>query len=498
MRIKNFRLVGIRCFTDTHHIDLSPRCNIFVGQNNVGKSTILKALIAFQGFPFAPTDIRPGSISSYHELVADGFASGETMIGTNPPPPVIRAVRHLGGNVVNYGDGIHTTVSHNQFFSSNRPSHVMVPFLARRKAPQFDHNIASGVQASVGGTFANLYSRIDLVATAGHPRHEQFQHAVRRIIGLPITTKATPQGKEAGFYLDDDNFASLDRIGDGITEMVALIVEMCLERNKVFVIEEPETNLHPSGLKALLEMTRSSSEQNQFIISTHSNIVVRELGFDEATKVFRVWRDGDDYREPSSVREVPRTPPAHIALLRELGYEFGDLGLHAGWLFLEESSAETLINKILIPVFAPKLMGRLRTFAAGGAGNVEPSVAEFQRLITFVHLEPAYEGRLWIRADGDAAGRAAVAAIRKKFGYLTDETCRCFTKPHFELYYPSFFDDRVSTVLQTQDKAARRAQKEQLLLDVLQWTSENGTAESWEKSASEPIEALLAIEKVIG
>jgi hypothetical protein len=345
-----------------------------------------------------------------------------------------------------------------------------------------------------------LYSQIDLVATAGHPRHDQFQRALKQIIGLPITTKATQHGKEAGFYLGEDNFASFDRMGDGVTEMVALIVAMCLERNKIFIIEEPETNLHPGGLKALLEMIRSASEQNQFVVSTHSNIVVRELGFDPATRVFRVWRDGEDYQESSQVGEVPRTPSAHIALLRELGYEFGDLGLHAGWLFLEESSAETVINKILIPGFAPKLMGRLRTFAAGGAGNVEPSVAEFQRLITFVHLEPAYEGRLWIRADGDAAGVAAAAAIRNKFWYLTDETCCCFTKSDFELYYFSCFNDRVSTVLQTKEKAARRAQKEQLLMDVLQWTKENGTlaAESWEESASEPIEALQAIERVLG
>jgi predicted ATPase len=45
-------------------------------------------------------------------------------------------------------------------------------------------------------------------------------------------------------------------------------------------IEEPETDLHPRALHGLLDLIVQSAAEhnNQFVISTHSNIVVRHLG----------------------------------------------------------------------------------------------------------------------------------------------------------------------------------------------------------------------------
>ena len=380
-----------------------------------------------------------------------------------------------------------------------RPNHSIVPFLARRKAMTFEHNVNSSVQQQVTGTFANLYSRIDLIANWGHVRHDDFKRAIEEVIGLKITTRSSPSGKVAGFHLDEDNFVTLDRMGDGVTELVALIVELCLERKKIFVLEEPETNLHPRGLKALMGMVRSSMAENQFIIATHSNIVVRELASDSTTNVFRVYRDEGALPAASHVQLVPRAPVARRELLRELGYEFADLELHEGWLFLEEASAETIIRDILIPNFAPKLRNRLRTFSAGGAGNVEPSVGEFQRLVTFIHLQPAYEGRMWIRTDGDPAGQSAAAALREKFSYLTDATCTPFKQTHFEMYYPRQFEARAAAVIEKARGPAKRSEKEQLLLDVVGWTKSNGTEAlmQWQSSAAEPIDMLRMIEATL-
>lgn len=64
MKIEDLRLVGIRCFDDTGTIKLHPNCNVFVGKNNAGKSTLLKAVLSLQGFPFGQVDMRPGSATS--------------------------------------------------------------------------------------------------------------------------------------------------------------------------------------------------------------------------------------------------------------------------------------------------------------------------------------------------------------------------------------------------------------------------------------------------
>lgn len=388
--------------------------------------------------------------------------------------------------------------NNNVVFHTQREAHTLVPFLAKRKAVSFEHNITSGAQNQINGTFSNLYSRIDLVATNGHPEHEKFMHAVEQIVGVKITTKASPSGKEAGFYLDRNTFVTLERMGDGVSEMVALIVELCVERNKIFVLEEPETNLHPRGLKSLLALVRSSSEHNQFLIATHSNIVVRELGADPHTKILQVSREDSGSLASSRVVEVPQTPDARMSLLRSLGYDFADFELHEAWLFLEESSAERIMNDILVPWFVPRLRGRVRTFSCAGASNVEPSVSEFHRLITFVHLQPIYEGRTWVRVDGDEKGGEIVARIAAKFPHLDAAKCATFEQPAFEKYFPARFQGRVGAILADADKRRQREAKRELLLEVLAWSKQDaGAREEWEASAAEILGVLRQIEQVL-
>lgn len=51
MRLSSIRLVGIRCFEDTGDLALSPKCTLFVGSNNSGKSTLLKCVLISTRFP---------------------------------------------------------------------------------------------------------------------------------------------------------------------------------------------------------------------------------------------------------------------------------------------------------------------------------------------------------------------------------------------------------------------------------------------------------------
>jgi predicted ATPase len=498
MKIHDLRMVGIRCFEDTGDIHFDPKCNIFVGKNNAGKSSLLKAILGLQLHPFDNFDVRPGDQKScYVTLRLDEIIySDVTHVGRPVPAGSFRVAIVFRGEYPPYNDAPPLGVGISQpLFHSTRPLHQFVAFVAKRKAAEFNQDISLSRQSSLDGTFSSLYSRIDLLAAPGHSEHGHFHEAVKQIIGLPITTKASQGGKVAGFYFNDDTFVTLDRMGDGVSEMVALIVELCIERNKIFVLEEPETNLHPQGLKALLAMIRKASEQNQFFIATHSNVVVRELGGMEGGKVFRVFRDGESYTSPSKVEEVERTPAAHMELLRELGYEFTDFELYEAWLFLEESSAERVIRDILIPFFALELRGRLRTYAAGGATKLEPSVSEFQRLVVFIHLQPVYKDRLWIRADGDAAGEGAVMKIREAFAYLNEDALSTFGKAQFELYYPLFFQEKVNEVLAIEDKRNRSKQKAELLQEVLIWTEthKDQARAAWEISAQEPIKLLQSI-----
>jgi predicted ATPase len=498
LKINSFRMVGIRCFDDTSDLVLGSKFNIFVGQNNAGKSTLLRGILAYQGIPLDPADVRPGFVDAWTTILLGGVVPNDQFNYRPASEGSMRISLPIIGNAAIYNDVPSVNASQgNQIFYPQRPQNILVPFLAKRKSNGFSEAINAGVHTPITGMLQHLYSNIDVLATVGHPEHESYVAASREILGLTITTKPSNGGKVAGFYLDSGNFITLDRMGDGVTEIVALITELCLARNKIFVLEEPETNLHPRGLKALLNMVRASAEHNQFFIATHSNVVVRELGADDESVVYRVYREGNTPQSASRVEKVESTPADHMRLLRELGYEFTDFDLHEGWLFLEESSAERIIRDILIPHFVPKLRGRLRTFSAAGVDNLEPSVSEFRRLITFVHLQPAYEDRLWVRADGDHAGAKVIEKMRITFPDFDTEVLSTFQQPQFELYYPEMFKDQVAQVLAIEDKRQRRQAKTDLLQRVLDWTTDNkdDAKAAWATSAAEVIGLLRSILK---
>ena len=493
MRISSIRLSGIRCFADTGDIQLGPGCNILVGQNNVGKSTIVKTIIDWQiGIVKSHAEVRPGSLDSKFEITVDDISPKDPLLEkTNEKNSERYSVvwpGHTQRGELNY------LVERPTIFDNRWPTNFVVPFITKRKAYKFDHNVSTAAHSAIDGTFLNLYARIDRVATPGITAHELYKAAVTEIVGVFITTRSSESGKQAGYYFDDDNFVTLDNMGDGVSEIVALVVELSLAEHKVFVLEEPETSLHPKALKALLNLIRESATKNQFIITTHSNIVVRELAV-EGTRIFRVFRDEEQLKAPSNVALVENNPAAHRELLRELGYEFGDFDLHEGWLFLEEASAETIIRDVLIPLFAPTLTGRLRTFSASGVTNVEPSVSEFQRLITFIHLDPVYRDRLWIRVDGDPPGVETIGNIHKKFPYLAEPRAKYFSASKFEDFYPKAFSSEVDSAFSIKNKQERQDAKEKLLRKVVEWTNKNqeDARLEWEKCASEPIALLQLI-----
>jgi predicted ATP-dependent endonuclease of OLD family len=291
-------------------------------------------------------------------------------------------------------------------------------------------------------------------------------------------------------------------MGAGVANCVGLIVELLNAKKRLFLIEEPETELHPAALRALLDLIIDSarSNGNQFIISTHSNIVVRHLGSLPMTVINEVQRVPDSNPPKSTVRLVGADARSRIDLLASLGYQFSDFELYSGWLILEESSAEAIIREFLLKWFAPKLVGRLCTIAAGGAQDVEPRFVEFARIFTFIHKEPAYKNRAWVVCDGDEAGLNTVTKLKERFKEWPPETFRTFGEKSFESYYPRHFSTDVTRTLAITDKKAKWNEKKSLVEFVKAWlrANEEDGRKQLQESAAPVIKILQNIEALIG
>jgi predicted ATP-dependent endonuclease of OLD family len=274
-------------------------------------------------------------------------------------------------------------------------------------------------------------------------------------------------------------------------------VSLCDAKDKLFLIEEPENDLHPQALKALLDAIIAASEDNQFIITTHNSIVLTRLGAIHGTRVIET--SSSDARIPSSNYRDISTSEERLEALRQIGYGYADFYLGEGWLIFEESSAERIIRDWLIPWFAPRLRS-LRTVAAGGTSRVTALAQSLAEMLVFAHLEEMYRYRAWVLVDGDESGKQVVEKLRAMYATWPPDNFSCWQEKEFESYYPERFQDKVALIKATSDSARRREMKRNLLHEVLAWIAEDPETarQEFETSAADVIDRLTRISERVG
>jgi hypothetical protein len=183
MKVESFRLVGVRCFEDTGHIVASPSLNIFIGQNNSGKSTLLRGLSTWQVHSLNGHDVRPGGQISGLEITLNQIGPQDRLPGDRRPRS--RFNRHLGGgriasddfaSVANDGSG--------PLFPGNWPENFIIPFFAKRKALALHEEVNAAASQHLDGTFSRLTARIDRVSSPGLESHEYYRSAIEDILGV--------------------------------------------------------------------------------------------------------------------------------------------------------------------------------------------------------------------------------------------------------------------------------------------------------------------------
>lgn len=501
MKVSSIRMQNFRSFVDSGVIELD-QVNVVIGRNNAGKSSILRGLHQIQhGVNDVFGDVRAGGHQATIEMgVTD--ASGPSPWGRELNGSICtfkatysstnrrdgsadyRIRGHGGGDII--GDSRLPNVE---------PDHFVVPYLSKRKAASYGEDTREGTANAVVSDVSTLAAKLARLGNPAYPSHGAYANACQSILGFVVAAIPSVNGQRPGIYLPNGLPVWIDQMGEGVPNIVQLLASLATSKGKLFLLEEPENDLHPMALKSLLDLVIESSKANQFVVSTHSNIVVRHLCGAPNSKLLRVVAEPDVLPTTAHVEVIEATPEARIAVLEDLGYSLADFELWDGWLILEEASAERIIRDYLIPWFAPRLR-RVRTLAAGGVQKVEPVFADFQRMVLYTHLMPIYSGRTWVRVDGDQPGGELIEKLRGNFSDWPADRFKAFPEGQFENYYPRRFSDEVKDVLAIPDKQARRQAKRDLLNQVLKWLDEDGERGkvALSESAGEVITDLREIE----
>jgi predicted ATPase len=501
MKITAIELSNIRGFKLLPKTELSKRINVFIGANNSGKSTILNAIFSLQrAKTLVKTDITIGEKKGEVKLFFEGNFFG-LVAKLEPNDSYVFDPENQKRRILN-SSGTHT--QNPKQISEVEPNNLIYPYLSKRKTVNFNDQINEQNTNTVSGNFANLFSKIDrLVTPQFQPGNTQYLQACRDILGFEISTLASPNGKKGVYFVHNQEHIPLIAMGEGVTNIIGLITDLCVAENKVFLIEEPENDIHPKALKSLLNFIIEKSDTNQFFVSTHSNIVMKYLGGSLESKIFNIKSELSDPNRPnlfiSNLKEVPSNIDDRIAVLENLGYEFNDFGLWSAWLFLEESSAEVIIRDNLIRWFVPSLTYKLRTFSAGSTSRIKPKFDDFNKLFVFLHLEPSYKNKVWVYIDGGEEEGGIISDMRqvyKSSGWNTSNFNQFF-EHDFEKYYPNRFQEEVDDVIAVSGKQKKRTAKRELLNKVKDWIIENEkeAKEEFKTSASEIIEVLKSIKQ---
>lgn len=499
MILSKIRVTSYRSIADSGDLTLGP-ATVVIGRNNSGKSSLLRALCTLQaGASFSGEDVRIGEENVVIRAdVTDVLRAHLQRMARSLP-----ARTELDYRVtINKEGGIDARVFWQSGqaaasvspFSMFREESLIVPILARRKADGYDTGVSTTAGRQITVSDRGLTSRILTLSTGQFKEARRYRELTEQIFGVPIATFLTNLGQQPGLPLSAESGISLDRMGEGVSGALKLLTEIVSERPRFYIVEEPETDLHPKALVDLLEiMTSSISGGSQFLVSTHNDLVLKHLGSIEGAKVLRAQLEIDDDGIPTTKYSDIEGSFARREALSDLGYE---MSLPMGWLILEESTMEQFLSGYLIPSFAPKVAA-LRTVSARGAGNLRRSVEDLHRFALYAHL--ALDApRLWVIADGDKPGRDAVDTLRQRFDWPVNRF-QSMQAPNLESLYPEQFQGRVEELAYISDRRLRGEAKAVLLREVLDWcNNEPGVAETFfAERASDLIAILREIEATI-
>jgi energy-coupling factor transporter ATP-binding protein EcfA2 len=471
------------------------KLNILIGANNAGKSSILKALSLIQGNSTNHLDIRTAAQFARIQIYLNDIPRHHPILQNRDYyDGVIAITLHKNGSrdfILDFGGG---GLSGNAF-PPIEPHHFIIPFLSKRKTAQFNQDVREQHAKAISDDLQYLSAKLSRISTPGYPSHEIYKRTCIEVLGFLVSAIPSDSGLRPGIYLDDGSTLPIEQMGEGVPHIVAFLISLADSKGKLFLIEELENDLHPKALKAILDLIIESSKNNQFVISTHSNIVVRHLASVTGSKLYNIKTVPGLLPTKAEVKLVPSTVEARVEVLRELGYSFADFELWDGWLILEEASAERVIRDYLIPWFVPELT-RIRTLSTGGADAVEPTFNDFNRLVRFTHLEEAYRNKGWVRVDGDSKGVDIIVRLKNSYSTWEPNRFATYKESQFEKYYPHVFAEEVRSAL-GQEGQKRREAKKLLLEKVRAWLDEDRARaeDALKESADEIIKDLQVIAK---
>lgn len=401
MWISKFRIENFSSFKDSGWIELDRSLNIFIGQNNSGKSAILKALNfpladnphknpkSFRGDglarPLLSIDIKISPAEIFHRFSI--IREAPIFPGRGPETqraletkqyisdldneielelsrlPLSSTVARDGSSIANLRNRDQQTyysfkIDDGEPVSQGRAGHAdnLSKVIDTEGSDGFFYFDAQRLnlgispwesQTRLKSNAGNLATVLAYLQGARRPIFDLIESHVVTIIGGidRITVAPRDGGHEILIWPDrtsqyEDLSFSLNESGTGVGQILAIVTAIVTAEQSIIVIDEINTFLHPSAVKRLMSLVKSEYSHHQYIISTHSSDVITSGTSD---RIYLVRREGFN----SSVRSISLQDASHAReVSAALGFSMMDVFGHDRMIWVEGPTEEICLPYI--------------------------------------------------------------------------------------------------------------------------------------------------------
>lgn len=313
--IRRLHATNYGCLKDIKTPDLGA-LHAFIGPNDSGKSTLLRALACLSTFAEDhPFDQRKRELETFGRYRRPGQHGGVTLAAENDDS-FFKLQDADTGRKQFAGKRFGVDGPPNNSAEWTERSGVDLRFLSVRtglasfRFVRFDPDAlrlpSELIPADARVDFIDprgtgLPGVLDAVVNKGDDSFRNLVEevrakfpVVRRLRLKPISTST----KVIEVELNDGAVVPPENLSEGLLYFVAFLAIQCLEPTALLLVEEPENGLHPSRVAEVVRVLRAISEtgRTQVFIATHSPLVVNELKPDEVTVVTRDHENGTQLR----------------------------------------------------------------------------------------------------------------------------------------------------------------------------------------------------------
>lgn len=212
--------------------------------------------------------------------------------------------------------------------------------------------------------------------------------------------------------------------GDGTQQLIVIFFSLFVhkdEKNKLFFIEEPEMYLHPGMLRKFIEVINSDTFKNhQYFITTHSNAILdTSADSNIEMSIFKFKKVQEASAESKAHFYVEQCNNGDVSLLNELGVRNSSIFLSNCSIWVE-GITDRLYLKHFLDLYAKKHPGKTKfrenidfTFIEYGGGNL--AHLNFENEDSCDSINAKYiNNKIFLIADNDNSSQTSAKGQRKK------------------------------------------------------------------------------------